>query len=84
MRASLCRLHMPNAFGGKAGPEEFASHIFPQNVLAERMADYGGAMFLPGESPWTEKPGGLQSMGLHRVGMLEVVDSSPSNLDFNL
>ena len=21
------------------------------------------AMFLPGESPWTEKPGGLQSVG---------------------
>ena len=41
-------------------------------------------VFLPGEIPWTEKPGGLQSMGLHRVGMLEVVDSSPSNLDFNL
>ena len=25
-------------------------------------------VFLPGESPWTEEPGGLQSMGLHRVG----------------
>ena len=23
--------------------------------------------FLPGESPWTGKPGGLQSMGLQRV-----------------
>ena len=23
---------------------------------------------LPGEIPWTEEPGGLQSMGLHRVG----------------
>ena len=23
--------------------------------------------FLPGESPWTEDPGGLQSMG-HRIG----------------
>ena len=22
---------------------------------------------LPGESPWTEDPGGLQSMGSHRV-----------------
>ena len=22
---------------------------------------------LPGESPWTEEPGGLQSMGLQRV-----------------
>ena len=25
-------------------------------------------VFLPGESPWAEEPGGLQSMGLHRVG----------------
>ena len=25
-------------------------------------------VFLPGESPWTEKPGGLQSMALQRVG----------------
>ena len=25
-------------------------------------------VFLPGESPWTEVPGGLQSMGLQRVG----------------
>ena len=23
--------------------------------------------FLLGESPWTEEPGGLQSLGLHRV-----------------
>ena len=25
-------------------------------------------IFLPGESPWTEEPGGLPSMGLQRVG----------------
>ena len=24
-------------------------------------------VFLPGESPWTDKPGGLQSMGSQRV-----------------
>ena len=24
-------------------------------------------VFVPGESPWTEEPEGLQSMGLHRV-----------------
>ena len=24
-------------------------------------------LFLPGECPWTEEPGGLQSMGLQRV-----------------
>ena len=26
------------------------------------------SVFLPGESPWTEEPGGLQSMGQQRVG----------------
>ena len=26
------------------------------------------AVFLPGESPWTEEPGGLQSTGSQRVG----------------
>ena len=25
-------------------------------------------VFLPGESPWMEEPGGLQSIGLQRVG----------------
>ena len=28
-------------------------------------------VFLPGESPWTEEPGGLQSMGWQRVRMTE-------------
>ena len=26
------------------------------------------SLFLPEESPWTEEPGGLQSMGLQKVG----------------
>ena len=41
--------------------------------------------FLPGESPWTEEPGGLQSMGLQRMDTTEglstqhisVSDNSP-------
>ena len=28
-------------------------------------------VFLPGESPWTEEPGGLQSMGSHRADTTE-------------
>lgn len=32
--ASLCRLHMSNAFDGRAGFDVDASHIFPQGVLA--------------------------------------------------
>ena len=28
---------------------------------------HSGISFLPGESPWIEEPGGLQSIGLQRV-----------------
>ena len=30
-------------------------------------------VFLPGESPWAEEPGGLQFMGLQRVGYIYIV-----------
>ena len=33
-----------------------------------RRAWHPTAVFLPGDSPWTEEPGGLQSMGWQRVG----------------
>ena len=32
------------------------------------MAQQPTPVFLSGESPWTEEPDRLQSMGLHRVG----------------
>lgn len=34
MGATLCRLFMPNAFGGKARSDLNTSHIFPPGVLA--------------------------------------------------
>ena len=36
--------------------------------MSERRAWQSTPVFLPGESPWTEEPSGLQSMGLPRVG----------------
>ena len=36
-----------------------------EHPLEEGMASH--SVFLPGESPWTEKPGGLQSMGSKRI-----------------
>ena len=36
-----------------------------EDPLKEGMATHS---ILPGESPWTEEPGRLQSMGLQRVG----------------
>ena len=37
-----------------------------EDPLEEGMATHSS--ILAGESPWTEEPGGLQSMGLQRVG----------------
>ena len=37
-----------------------------EDPLKEGMASH--SVFFPGESPWTEEPGGLQSMGSQRVG----------------
>ena len=34
MGASLCRLHVPSAFGVRAEFDVDASHVFPQSVLA--------------------------------------------------
>ena len=36
-----------------------------EDLLEKEMATH--PVFLPGESPWTEEPGRLQSMGLQRV-----------------
>ena len=37
-----------------------------EDPLEKGMAAHSG--FLPGESPWTEEPGGLQSIEWQRVG----------------
>ena len=39
-----------------------------EDPLEESMARRPTPVFLPGESPWTEEPGGLQSTGSQRVG----------------
>ena len=39
-----------------------------ENPLEEGITNHGKPLpFLPGESPWTEEPGGLQSIGWQRV-----------------
>ena len=42
------------------------------------------AVSLPGESPWTEEPGGLQSMGLQKVGHNWVTKHTSSTFEFFL
>jgi len=39
-----------------------------QSLCWEDPPEEGTPVFFPGESPWTEEPGGLQSMGSQRVG----------------
>ena len=41
-------------------------------------------VFLPGESPWTEEPGGLQSMGLQRVRHKHSTKHSRAQLIYNV
>ena len=49
-----------------AMPETSVQSPGREDLLEEGMATT--LLFLHGESPWTEKPGGLQSLGSHRVG----------------
>ena len=45
--------------------EMWIRSLSQEDPLEEGMATH--SIFLPGESLWTEKPGGLQSLGLQRV-----------------
>lgn len=42
--AFLYRLHVPNAFGERAGLEVDASRVFPQDVLAATILVEGGSI----------------------------------------
>ena len=57
-----------------AMPETWVQSLGWEDSLGEGMATT--PVLLPGESPWTEEPGGLQSMALQRVGHDWAVKSS--------
>ena len=46
--------------------ETWVPSLGREDPLEEEMATHSS--FLAWETPWTEEPGGLQSMGLQRVG----------------
>ena len=52
--------------GGK-DKQEVEMNIYTLPYVEWRRAWQPTPVFLPGESPWTEVPGGLQSMGSQRV-----------------
>jgi len=55
--------------GSKITADGDCSHEIKRCLLLERKVMTNlDSIFLPGESPWTEEPGGLQSLGSQRVG----------------
>ena len=55
--------------GSKITEDGDSSHEIKRCLLLERKVMTNlDSIFLPGESPWTEEPGGLQSLGSQRVG----------------
>ena len=57
-------------FPGGSDSKEPACNAGDQDLiprLGRSPGEGNGNPLLPGESPWTEEPGGLQSMGLQRV-----------------
>ena len=55
--------------GSKITADGDCSHEIKRCLPLERKAMTNlDSIFLPGESPWTEEPGELQSLGSQRVG----------------
>ena len=59
--------------GGSSGKESACNAGAPGSILGSGRSPWRRdrlttPIILPGESPWTEEPGGLQSKGLQRVG----------------
>ena len=57
-------------FSGGSDGKESAHNVGDLGSVPGRSPGGGHptSVFLAGESPWTEEPGGLQSMGSQRVG----------------
>ena len=54
-----------------------AQSLGQEDPLEQGMATH--SVFLPGESPWTEEPGGLQTMGSQRVDTTEGLSTTKHN-----
>ena len=62
-------LIFPGGFDSKessCSAEDWARFLGQEDPLEKGMATHSG--ILAGRIPWTEEPGGLQSMGMQRVG----------------
>ena len=64
---------MEKGFPGDSDGKESACNVGDLGLIPQLRRYPGGRngeplQWLPGESPWTEEPGRLQSMGSKRVG----------------
>ena len=69
-RSQTLLMGFPVGSAGKELPAMWDTGVWSlgwEDPLEEGMATHS-VFFLPGESPWAEEPGGLQSMGSQRVG----------------
>ena len=69
----MWEVSFPGGTSGKEPPYLCSRHKTPEidpwvRKMVWRRAWQPTPVFLPGESPWTEEPGGLQFMGSQRVG----------------
>ena len=69
----LCMGGFPGDTGGKEPAcqcRRHQRHSFEPSVgkIPYRRSRQSTPLFLPGESPWTEEPGGQQSIGSQRIG----------------
>ena len=69
-QVDTCPLPFEGVSGGSVGTEICLQNAGDPGSILGNPLEKGMAptpVFLPGKSPWTEEPGGLQSMGSQRV-----------------
>ena len=71
-KESSCNAGDPGLIpGSRSSPGEeigYPVQYFWAFLVARTIKNLPTPVFLPGESPWTKEPGGLQSMRLQTVG----------------
>ena len=79
MGVSLCRLHVPSAFGGNAGFDVDTSHIFPQGVLLD-ITLVGNVVVMEELEPRQDNKAGLPLCSV-TIAVLSGVGSAPKLLE---
>ena len=62
---ALVIMNLPASAGDAGDPRDVVQSLGQEDLLEEEIATHSS--ILAWKIPWTEEPGGLQSMGSHRV-----------------